>query len=73
MESVNTKLFYTPKEFSKILGCSSHTCYDALHQRKIRSFRLGLRYFIPASEVERLSQSVAAENNDVATAEPDLW
>lgn len=50
------KLFYTPREFRKILGCSRHLCYEGLRLGTIRSFRLGKRYFIPATEVERLSQ-----------------
>ena len=73
MEQVQSRPFYTPEEFRLILRCSRSVCYEALRQHKIRSFKLGRKYFIPASEVERLSQSAADENGDAPKADPDLW
>ena len=73
MEKVESKSFYSPEEFRNILGCSRHICYEALHQNKIRSFRLGKKYFIPASAVERLTQLAAAENDSAPSVDADLW
>lgn len=74
MEEIQKRPFYTPEEFRRdILRCSKSLCYEALKQGKIKSFRLGYRYFIPASEVERLSQLATAENNDAPKVDPDLW
>ncbi len=74
MENRSSKPFFTPEEFWRdILRCSKSLCYEALKQGKIKSFRLGYRYFIPASEVERLSQSAVAEKNSPAKIESDLW
>ena len=56
MKERKDKLFYSPEEFRHILGCSRHLCYEALRTRRIRSFRLGKKYFIPASEADRLGQ-----------------
>lgn len=68
------KPFYTPEEFRRdILRCSRGVCYEALRQGKIKSFRLGYRYFIPASEVERLSQLATAGNNGALKIDTDLW
>jgi len=73
MEQIHNRPFYTPEEFRAILRCSKSLCYEALKQQKIKSFRLGKRYFIPASEVERLSQSATVENDDAPKVDPDLW
>ena len=73
MEQVKNRLFYTPEEFRLILNCSRGVCYEALHQHKIKSFRFGRKYFIPASEVDRLSQLAVAENDDVLKIDADLW
>lgn len=72
MAETAEKLFYTPDEFRHILGCSKHICYEALRQNKIRNFRLGTKYFIPASEIDRLTR-LATDNtgpsqlNDAST------
>ena len=73
MDQLNNRLFYSPEEFRKILPCSRGVCYEALRQHKIRSFRLGRKYFIPASEVERLSQLAAAETERTTKVDGDLW
>lgn len=62
MEDGKNKYFYSPEEFRQLIGCGKGLCYEALRQKKIRSFRLGTRYFIPASEIGRLKQ--LAENDD---------
>lgn len=56
MEEIERKLFYSPGEFREILGCSKHLVYESLRQGLIKNFRLGSRYFIPATEIERLQQ-----------------
>lgn len=56
MDTNNSKLFYSPGEFRQIIGCSRGLCYESLRQKKIHSFKLGRRIFIPASEVDRLRQ-----------------
>jgi len=61
MEMNNNKPFYTPEEFRKLLRCSRSLCYEALREKKIHSFKLGKKIFIPASEVDRLRQ-VADDN-----------
>ena len=73
MKQVDSKPFYTPEEFRLLLGCSRSVCYEALRQHKIRSFRLGKRYFIPASEIERLSQLAAAETDGAPNVDTDPW
>lgn len=73
MEERSNKLFYTPEEFRQILGCSRHLCYESLRQKRIRSFRLGKRIFIPASEVGRLGQSATAENDYPQELDSELW
>jgi len=67
------KPFYSPEEFRHILGCGKSVCYTALKEGKIRSFRLGNRYFIPDTEVDRLKNSAIAESGDVLKADPDPW
>ena len=70
METNNDKLFYTPEEFRRdILRCSRSLCYEALREKRIHSFKLGNKYFIPASEIERLGQ--VAEDNAVIAEEGD--
>jgi len=73
MDERDKMYFYSPEEFRNILKCSRGLCYEALRQQKIKSFRLGNRYFIPASEIERLSQSVTAEKDSPTKIESDLW
>ena len=70
---MNDKLFYTPEEFRKILPCSRGVIYESLRQGTIRSFRLGRRIFIPASEVTRLSQLAGADIVKVPNTGPDPW
>jgi len=65
--------FYTTEEFRLILRWSRGVCHDALRQHKILSFRLGRKYFILASEVDRLSQLAIVGNNDTPKANPDPW
>lgn len=69
MEANSDKLFYTPDEFRRIIGCSRGLCYEALRERKIHSFKLGKKIFIPVTEIERLSQiaedqAAPADNDD---------
>lgn len=73
MEETRIRPFYSPEEFRVILRCSRAVCYEALRQGKIRSFRLGKRYFIPASEVERLSRLAGADKDEVTKTDPGLW
>ena len=73
MEEETSRPFYTPEEFRKILRCSRAVCYEALRRHKIRSFRLGRKYFISASEVNRLSQQTRDENDNKPRDDPDLW
>jgi len=61
-------LFYTPEEFRRLLNCSRGLCYEALRQKKIRSFRLGRKYFIPASEIDRLRQ---VANDDAGSTDSE--
>lgn len=61
MEEGKAKYFYTPEEFRQLMGCSKGLCYESLRQKKIRSFRLGKKYFIPVSEIERLTQSAESD------------
>ena len=70
---MNKKLFYTPEEFRKLLPCSRAVMYEALHQGKIRSFRLGRKIYIPASEIERLNQLPEDTPNEVVQPHPDFW
>ena len=73
MEGINHKLFYTPEEFRKILGCSRAVIYEALHQQKIRSFKLGRKFFIPTNEIGRLNELAGAARYDAPITDPDLW
>ena len=66
MEKNSGTLFYTPEEFRGILRCSRSLCYEALRQKKIRSFRFGKKYFIPASELDRLRE---VANDDAGSTE----
>lgn len=68
------KPFHTLEEFRRdSLRCGNGPVYEQPKQGKIKSFRLEYRYFIPASEVERLTQLAAAENDNVPKADPNLW
>ncbi len=73
MEEIKDKPFLSPAEFRKLLPCSRSVIYEAIRQGKIRSFRLGKRYFIPASEVERLSQLAGADKGEVPKPDHGLW
>jgi len=73
MENRSSNPFFTPEEFRRILRCSRSLCYEMLREQKIRNFKLGKRYFIPASEVERLSRSTTAENDYPQKVDTDLW
>ena len=68
METNSGTLFYTPEEFRHILRCSRSVCYEALREKKIRSFRLGRKYFIPASEIDRLGQ---VANDDAGSTDSE--
>lgn len=46
-----------PKEFAVRVGVCKATVHDWLHANKLVSYRLGKRWFIPASELERLSKA----------------
>ncbi len=67
---MDEKFFYSPEEFRKIIGCSSYLCYEGLRQGKIRHFKLGNRYFIPRSEIERLTEC-KAEGDEEPTPIPE--
>jgi len=73
MAEIGNKLFYTPEEFRRILDCSRGLCYESLRCGKIRSFRLGKKYFIPASEVDRLSQLAGDEDEESQEPGTDPW
>ena len=64
MEENREKYFYSPSEFRHVLGCGRHLCYEMLRTRKIKSFKLGSKIFIPASEIDRLGQVEGAESKD---------
>jgi excisionase family DNA binding protein len=71
MEEIKNKPFLSPEEFRQLLPCSRAVIYEAIRQGKIRSFRLGKRYFIPSSEVDRLSREAGADKDEVTKT--DLW
>ena len=48
------KLTFSPAEFAEVVGCSLYEVYEGLRQNTIQHFRLGRRYFIPRSEIDRL-------------------
>lgn len=61
MEESKGKYFYSPEEFRQIIGCSKGLLYENLRTKKIKSFRLNSKYFIPVAEIERLTR--LAEND----------
>ena len=73
MDTNSNKLFYTPEEFRNILGCSRSLCYESLRQNLIHSFKLGNKYFIPESEVERLRQVADDNASSMGNDNPHLF
>ena len=70
MGANSTKFFYTPEEFRQILPCGRSLMYESLRQRRIRSFKLGNKIFIPASEIIRLKQ--LADDNVAFTEDSEI-
>jgi hypothetical protein len=53
--AVPSRVCYSPKEFSKLIGRSYRWTVDQCAARTIRTVRRGGAYLIPVSEVERFS------------------
>ena len=70
---LNEKLFYTPEEFRRILPCSRTVMYEALRQGKIRSFRLGRKIYIPATELDRLNRHTGDIKEETSKTHLDYW
>jgi excisionase family DNA binding protein len=47
---------YTIKRLAQFLGCSQGLVYRAVQEKRIPSFRLGAKYFVPARVVEALAE-----------------
>jgi excisionase family DNA binding protein len=47
---------YSVKRLAELLGCSEGLVYRAVQEKRIPSFRLGAKYFVPARVVEALAE-----------------
>jgi excisionase family DNA binding protein len=52
---------FDPQEFGDLFGLSRVTIYGEMRAGRIRSFKVGARRLIPASEVERFTLERLAE------------
>ena len=48
----NNKSAYTLREMALALGCGMNKSYDLVHSGKVKSFKVGKKFMIPAKSLE---------------------
>ncbi len=65
-DNQSDSLVYTPAECTKLLKCSRHTIYEAVHRNRIPHIHLGRKLLIPRASLHSWLESggtINGENN----------